>query len=55
MTPHPFRRLSAAASRLLIGLAATGLVIMTAVVAWQVIGRYILSSSPSGRSRRLRC
>jgi TRAP-type C4-dicarboxylate transport system permease small subunit len=47
MTPHPFRRLSAAASRLLIGLAATGLVIMTAVVAWQVIGRYILSSSPS--------
>lgn len=47
MTPHPVRRLSAAASRLLLGLAATGLVIMTVVVAWQVIGRYILSSSPS--------
>lgn len=47
MTPHPFRRLSAAASQLLIGLGATGLVIMTAVVGWQVIGRYILSSSPS--------
>ncbi len=47
MTNHPVRRLSKAASQLLIGLAATGLVIMTAIVAWQVIGRYILSSSPS--------
>lgn len=47
MTQHPVRRLSAAASSLLIGIAATGLVIMTAVVGWQVIGRYILSSSPS--------
>lgn len=47
MSEHPIRRVSKAASRLLIGLAATGLVIMTAVVTWQVIGRYILSSSPS--------
>lgn len=47
MTLHPVRRLSLAASRLLIGLAATGLVVMTAIVGWQVIGRYILSSSPS--------
>ena len=47
MSEHPVRRLSAAASRLLIGFAATGLVLMTAIVGWQVIGRYILSSSPS--------
>jgi TRAP-type C4-dicarboxylate transport system permease small subunit len=47
MSEHPIRRLSKAAARLLIGLAATGLVIMTAIIGWQVIGRYILSSSPS--------
>ncbi len=47
MNTHPVQRLAKAASQLLIGLAATGLVIMTAVVAWQVLGRYILSSSPS--------
>lgn len=47
MSEHPVRRLSKAAARLLIGLAATGLVIMTAIIGWQVIGRYILSSSPS--------
>lgn len=47
MSEHPVRRLSAAASRLLIGFSATGLVLMTAIVGWQVIGRYILSSSPS--------
>lgn len=47
MSEHPVRLASKAASRLLIGLAATGLVIMTVVVAWQVFGRYILSSSPS--------
>ena len=47
MSEHPMRRLSRAAARLLIGLAATGLVVMTAIIGWQVIGRYILSSSPS--------
>lgn len=47
MSEHPVRRASRAASRLLIVLAATGLVIMTVVVAWQVFGRYALSSSPS--------
>lgn len=47
MSEHPVRRLSKAAASLLIGLAATGLVIMTAIIGWQVIGRYILSSSPS--------
>ena len=47
MSAHPVQRLSRAASRLLIGIAATGLVVMTAIIGWQVIGRYILSSSPS--------
>ena len=47
MSEHPVRRLSKAAARLLMGLAATGLVIMTVIIGWQVIGRYILSSSPS--------
>jgi TRAP-type C4-dicarboxylate transport system permease small subunit len=47
MRGHPVRQASMAASGLLIGLAATGLVVMTAVIGWQVIGRYILSSSPS--------
>jgi len=35
------------ASNLLIGLAGLGLVAMTAIVAWQVFGRFILNSSPS--------
>ncbi len=47
MSAHPVQRLSRAASRLLIGIAAIGLVVMTAIIGWQVIGRYILSSSPS--------
>ena len=47
MSEHPVRRLSKAAARLLIGLAATGLVVMTVIIGWQVTGRYILSSSPS--------
>lgn len=47
MSVHPVQRLSRAASRLLIGIAATSLVVMTAIIGWQVIGRYILSSSPS--------
>lgn len=47
MSEHPVRKLSQAAARLLIGLAAAGLVAMTAIIGWQVIGRYILSVSPS--------
>ncbi len=47
MSEHPVRRLAKAAARLLIGLAATGLVVMTVIIGWQVIGRYVLSSSPS--------
>ncbi|AUN33494.1 TRAP transporter small permease [Niveispirillum cyanobacteriorum] len=35
------------ASNLLIGLAGLGLVAMTAIVSWQVFGRFILNSSPS--------
>lgn len=35
------------ASTLLIGLAGLGLVAMTAIVSWQVFGRFILNSSPS--------
>lgn len=40
-------KLSLAAQRLLIGLAATGLVAMTVIIGWQVLGRYVLASSPS--------
>jgi TRAP-type C4-dicarboxylate transport system permease small subunit len=47
MSEHPVRQMSKAAARLLIGLAATGLVLMTVIIGWQVIGRYILSASPS--------
>lgn len=35
------------ASNLLIALAGLGLVAMTAIVSWQVFGRFILNSSPS--------
>ena len=34
-------------SRWLVGFGSAGLLIMTAVIAWQVFGRFILSSSPS--------
>ena len=33
--------------RALIAIAAAGLVAMTVIVGWQVIGRYVLGSSPS--------
>lgn len=39
--------LSAAAARLLIGAAAVGLIAMTIIIGWQVIGRYVLGASPS--------
>jgi TRAP-type C4-dicarboxylate transport system permease small subunit len=41
------RRVTKAASALLLALGAAGLVLMTAIVGWQVFGRYVLSSSPS--------
>jgi len=47
MNMHPLRRLSLAASRLLIGLSAMGLIAMTMIIGWQVIGRYVLGASPS--------
>ena len=31
----------------LVRIAAAGLVLMTAIVGWQVFGRYVLNSSPS--------
>jgi TRAP-type C4-dicarboxylate transport system permease small subunit len=34
-------------SRVALGLAAFGLVLMTLFVAWQVFGRYVLNNSPS--------
>jgi len=47
MTQHPIQRASRAASSALIGVAAAGLIAMTVVVGWQVLGRYVLGSSPS--------
>lgn len=35
------------ASDILLKISAAGLVLMTAIVGWQVFGRYILNSSPS--------
>ena len=47
MTLHPIQRVAKFASNALIGVAATGLVAMTIIIGWQVIGRFILGSSPS--------
>jgi TRAP-type C4-dicarboxylate transport system permease small subunit len=47
MSAHPLRRLAHGASRLLIGIAAAGLIAMVAIIGWQVIGRYIMGASPS--------
>lgn len=41
------RRANAAASTLLIHVGAFGLVLMTAIIGWQVFGRYVLGSSPA--------
>ncbi|RDC59112.1 hypothetical protein HME9302_00297 [Alteripontixanthobacter maritimus] len=41
------RGLADQASSLLIKAGAAGLVLMTAVVGWQVFGRFVLNSSPS--------
>jgi TRAP-type C4-dicarboxylate transport system permease small subunit len=39
--------MNAALARLLLGIGAAGLLVMTLVVGWQVFGRYILRESPS--------
>ncbi|MGQ0590203.1 MAG: TRAP transporter small permease [Sphingosinicella sp.] len=41
------KRVNAAASAALLHLGAAGLVAMTAIIGWQVFGRYVLNSSPS--------
>jgi TRAP-type C4-dicarboxylate transport system permease small subunit len=41
------RRFNAAISALLLRAGAVGLIAMTAVIGWQVFGRYVLNSSPS--------
>ncbi|MBB3035051.1 TRAP transporter small permease [Alteriqipengyuania lutimaris] len=39
--------MAAAISRLLIGFGSVGLIAMTAIIGWQVFGRFVLNSSPS--------
>ena len=41
------QRFNAAASRMLLRAGAFGLVAMSAIVGWQVFGRYVLNASPS--------
>jgi TRAP-type C4-dicarboxylate transport system permease small subunit len=41
------RRINGATSALLLQVAAAGLIAMTAIIGWQVFGRYVLNSSPS--------
>jgi TRAP-type C4-dicarboxylate transport system permease small subunit len=40
-------RLFAALSRLALWIASVGMILMTAMVAWQVFARYVLNASPS--------
>jgi TRAP-type C4-dicarboxylate transport system permease small subunit len=40
-------RFCAALSRLALWIAAAGMILMTAMVAWQVFSRYVLNASPS--------
>lgn len=42
-----FERFTHVAADILVKIAAAGLVLMTAIVGWQVFGRYVLNSSPS--------
>lgn len=42
-----FSKLTHIAADLLLKAAAAGIVLMTAIVGWQVFGRYVLNSSPS--------
>ena len=41
------KRINAAASAALLHAGAAGLVLMTAIIGWQVFGRFVLQSSPS--------
>jgi TRAP-type C4-dicarboxylate transport system permease small subunit len=41
------RRVNAAASAVLLRAGAIGLIAMTAIIGWQVFGRYMLNSSPA--------
>ena len=41
------KRINAAASLALLRAGAAGLVLMTAIIGWQVFGRYVLNSSPT--------
>ena len=47
----PLTRLLGAVSALSLGLAAVGLVLMTAIIAWQIFGRYVLNDTPSWSER----
>lgn len=50
MTGQAMERLAAftrRASQLLMAVSAAGLVAMTAIIGWQVFGRYVLNASPS--------
>lgn len=40
-------RVAATIARLLVGFGAVGLVAMTAIIGWQVFGRFVLDASPS--------
>lgn len=44
---RPLQRLVSLLSRIALWISGAGLVLMTGVVFWQVIGRYVLNSSPS--------
>ena len=39
--------MAATLSRWLIGFGSIGLLAMTAIIGWQVFGRFVLTSSPS--------
>lgn len=41
------KRINAAASAFLLHAGAAGLILMTAIIGWQVFGRFVLNSSPS--------
>ena len=41
------KRINAAASAVLLHAGAAGLILMTAIIGWQVFGRFVLGSSPS--------
>jgi len=41
------KRINAGASTALLNAGAAGLVAMTAIIGWQVFGRYVMGSSPS--------